>query len=146
MKTPKETVIHLFVATDQRNWDDVREAFHNKVLLDYSSMTGNAAMVMTPDQIIAAWRGILPGFEATHHQVGNFLIQEEGPKSHILCYGTATHYLGDESGNVWTVVGSYDFELNKGPQGVWTISAMKFNVTYQDGNTRLPEKAMNRLK
>ncbi|MEM8895814.1 MAG: hypothetical protein AAGC88_14630, partial [Bacteroidota bacterium] len=49
----------------------------------------------------------------------------------------STHYLEDESGNLWTVVGSYDFELTSN-DGQWTIDAMKFNFKYQDGNTSLP--------
>ena len=71
--------------------------------------------------------------------------QVTGDKAAVFCYGTATHYLEDESGNLWTVVGSYDFELTSN-DGQWTIDVMKFNFKYQYGNTFLPEKAMNSLK
>jgi len=146
MANPQEAVIGLFVATDQRDWEKVTAAFDTKVLLDYSSMSGSPAAELSPDQIVTAWKGILPGFESTHHQIGNFTTTVDGNKASVFCYGTATHYLPDTQGNVWTVVGSYNFELTKNDTNNWKVSTMKFNVKYQDGNTSLPEKAVNNLK
>ncbi|MNC50682.1 hypothetical protein D3C75_999400 [compost metagenome] len=60
------------------------------------------------------------------------------PEATVFCYGTATHYLEHKDGNVWTVVGSYDFDLNE-TDGGWRIVRMKFNFKYQDGNTGLLE-------
>ena len=78
----------------------------------------------------------------------NFLIDGgcDGKKATVFCYGTATHYLSDDAGNVWTVVGTYDFDLEEKDSGAWKISSMKFNFKYQDGNTSLPQKAMAQLK
>lgn len=145
MKNPEQTVTNLFVATDQRDWDQVAKIFHHEVLLDYSSMNGNPAAKLSPEQIVAAWKGILPGFESTHHQVGNFISSIDGDKAEAFCYGTASHYLPDENGNLWLVVGSYNFELVE-VENTWKISTMKFNFKYQDGNTALPEKAINNSK
>ncbi len=146
MNNPNDAVTQLFVATDQREWKTVEEIFDSKVLLDYSSMNGSPAVDLTPDQITGAWKGILPGFESTHHQVGNFITRIDGNEATVFCYGTATHFLSDEAGNVWTVVGSYDFELSIDDADKWRVRTMKFNFKYQDGNTSLPEKAINKLK
>ncbi len=137
-----QTVTDLFIATDQRDWEKVESCFATEVILDYSSMTGNPAGSLRPKQIINAWQGILPGFESTHHQIGNLVISENGKGAHVFCYGTASHYLSDPQGNVWIVVGSYDFDLIEEKTG-WKISTMKFNFKYQDGNTELPSKAIN---
>jgi len=145
MKTPEQTVIGLFIATDQQNWQEVTKAFANEVLLDYSSMNGSPTTTLTPKQIITAWKGILPGFEHTHHQLGNFTSKVDGTNAQVSCYGTASHYMSDEGGSVWLVVGTYDFELEK-IEGSWKVGAMKFNFKYQDGNTSLPKKAINSLK
>lgn len=134
-------VTELFVATDNRNWEKVVRIFAPKVILDYSSMNGNPPSELTPNQIIEAWKGILPGFESTHHQLGNFITEINGNKASLFCYGTATHYLTDEKGNLWTVVGSYNFDLEK-MNNQWRVTSMKFNFKYQDGNTSLPEKAI----
>lgn len=146
MKNPNDAVTQLFVATDQREWRTVEQIFDAKVWLDYSSMNGSPATELTPGQITGAWKGILPGFESTHHQIGNFITKVNGDEATVYCYGTATHFLTDEGGNVWTVVGSYDFELSKDTLDNWRVRAMKFNFKYQDGNTSLPEKAINKLK
>lgn len=146
MKSPTEVVTSLFIATDQNNWEEVIASFSEEVLLDYSSMTGNPAVKISPSAIVESWKGILPGFESTHHQIGNIIHTIDGNKAKVFCYGTATHYLTDENGNVWTVVGSYDFELKSDKSEGWKISVMKFNFKYQDGNTALPQKAIEKLK
>ncbi len=140
------TVISLFVSTDMRDWESVKASFASNVLLDYSSMTGNQASTMTPEQIIESWKGILPGFSSTHHQLGNFISSQNGKNAKVHCYGTASHFLEDPEGNLWIVVGSYDFDLVKDASGKWVITSMKFNFKYQDGNTGLPQKAMEKLK
>jgi len=145
MNEAQNIVTKLFLATDQKDWEMVEKCFAKEVILDYSSMTGNPAVTIAPEAIIESWKGILPGFEHTHHQLGNFLIDIENEKAKIFCYGTATHYLTDEEGNLWTVVGIYDFDLVKNGEN-WQISKMQFNFKYQTGNTELPQKAMERVK
>lgn len=143
IEQPKDLVLQLFIATDQNNWELVEQCFSEEVLLDYSSM-GNPKANLKPTEITAAWKKILPGFSHTHHQIGNIQESIEKNKAAVYAYGTATHYLEDESGNVWTVVGTYNFELNK-ENGQWKINKMKFNFKYQDGNTKLAQKAMKAL-
>ena len=144
MDNINQTISSLFVATDERNWSELEELFAEKVLLDYSSMTGNPAAKLPAKEIIKSWQGILPGFTFTHHQIGNFNTTAKGKQAQVFCYGTATHYLEADGGNIWTVVGSYDFELEENG-GKWRVTAMKFNFKYQDGNTGLPQKAIESL-
>lgn len=140
-----EKISELFIATDNRDWGTVEEVFADKVELDYSSMNGNPAVTLTPKQITESWKTILPGFTHTHHQIGNFITTVKNNKAEVFCYGIATHYLQDNEGDLWTVVGSYNFELEKIEEH-WRITKMKFNFKYQDGNTSLPVKAMEALK
>lgn len=144
MEMVNETVANLFIATDNRDWAMVEAIFADKVELDYSSMTGNPAVILTPKQITDGWKTILPGFTYTHHQLGNIITKVEQAKAEVFCYGTATHYLADTAGNVWTVVGTYNFELQK-TADVWRISKMKFNFKFQDGNLDLPKRAIVNL-
>ena len=146
MQTPQQTVTDLFIATDQRDWQGVEGTFSESVTLDYSSFTGQPATDLTPEAITTAWKGVLPGFESTHHQVGNFKTEEKGNTAQVFCYGTASHHLTDEGGSVWLVVGSYDFDLVRTGEGLWKITSMKFNFKYQDGNTQLPAKAINKVQ
>ncbi|WP_172826896.1 nuclear transport factor 2 family protein [Flammeovirga sp. SJP92] len=144
MNFAEKAVTQLFIATDQQDWDKIEKIFDDQVVLDYSSMNGNPATTLTPQAITDAWKGILPGFSHTHHQLGNMISTIEGGTAEVFCYGTATHYLEDEGGNVWTVVGTYDFELEL-KEEAWKVTKMKFNFKYQDGNTSLPQKAIEKV-
>ncbi len=144
-RTIQETVTRVFVNTDQQNWNGVEAQFATEVILDYESMTGNPANKLNPTEITSTWKTVLPGFESTHHQIGNFLISANNDSARVFCYGTATHYLEDENGSVWTVVGSYDFDLKKAGDN-WKITSMRFNYKYQEGNGALIEKAIENVK
>ncbi|WP_281612584.1 nuclear transport factor 2 family protein [Flammeovirga sp. SubArs3] len=145
MEIINETVTRLFIATDNKDWNTIESIFSDQVELDYSSMNGNPKTTLTPRQIIDGWKTILPGFTSTHHQIGNFVTTIRNTKADVFCYGTATHFLEDEDGNIWTVVGSYNFELER-VKNEWKITLMQFNFKYQDGNTSLPSKAIESLK
>ncbi len=145
MNQVNQVVTALFVATDKHDWKVVENCFADNVNLDYSSMTGVPATSISSVEIIASWKNILPGFTHTHHQLGNFITTIDGHSAHVFCYGTATHYLEDEDGNVWTVVGGYDFTLKKIDKS-WKIVSMTFNFKYQDGNSTLAAKAIENVK
>ncbi len=146
MENPKDVVHQLFIATDNRDWSSVMDCFAAEVRLDYSSMTGTEAVTLSPTAIVDSWKKILPGFKSTHHQIGNMMSKESLESAEVFCYGTASHYLENGKGNLWIVVGSYDFNLIKDEGNRWKISGMKFNYKYQDGNTELPVLAQNLLK
>lgn len=140
-----ETVNKLFIAVDSRDWDSVENIFDKSVSLDYTSMAGGDPAELTPDQIISSWKETLPGFDSTHHQLGNYIITIEGTDANVFCYGTATHYLENSSeNNLWVVVGSYELSLIF-KNDFWRINKMKFNLKYIDGNNELPEMAQAKL-
>lgn len=141
-----ETINRLFLAVDERDWASLKYLMNDTVFLDYTSLNGGKADDIPLAQILESWKALLPGFDKTHHQLGNFLVEKDSDSCRIFCYGTANHYLKNESGNnLWTVVGSYDFEL-KSNYGSWRIMKMKFNLKYIDGNTDLPRMAQERLQ
>ena len=144
--TPEDVVTTLFISTDQQDWEVVKGQFGEKVFLDYASMSGVPGTTLSPEEIVSSWKGVLPGFAFTHHQIGNVQTHIEQDQAQVLCYGTATHFLPDPEGNIWTVVGSYHFDLARDASGFWKITSMKFNFKYQDGNTKLPAKAIEKLK
>src|SRR3954463_14455382 len=108
-----ETINRLFAWADERKWTALQEVFDENVFLDYSSLSHVQGSFHTPRQIINMWKGMLPGFDATHHQLGNFIVEVKTDAAKAFFYGTAKHYLQNDSGNnVWTVVGSYDLLLS----------------------------------
>jgi hypothetical protein len=141
-----ELANRLFVAVDERDWNEILNLFNDYVLLDYSSMTGGEPVSLTPAQIVNSWKELLPGFDNTHHQLGNYVVKLGAKVTTVSCYGTATHFLkNDSNNNVWTVVGTYDLEFINVNTDL-KVSKMKFNLKYIDGNNDLPVLAQNRLK
>lgn len=144
--TIERVCFDVFIGTDERDWERVKAAFAPQVLLDYSSMSGQPAAIMTPQQIVTSWQGVLPGFDHTHHQLGNVLVTIREADADLFCYGTATHFMADQpNGTVWTVVGTYYFHVINQEEG-WRVDHMKFDFKYQDGNLELPALAAERAK
>lgn len=136
-----ETVQNIFIGADEHQWQLCRAAFADRVALDYTSLAGGEPAQLPADDIVAAWKAFLPGFRSTHHQLGNMVVRQTGSTATVFCYGTATHYLPNDSGNnVWTVVGTYNAALEQ-TNGAWKVTALTFNLKYQDGNTALPALA-----
>jgi hypothetical protein len=136
-----ELVTRLFVSTDEKRWDDVAACFAAKVLFDMSSLSGAKASRTSPKRIVEQWESGLKGMASTHHQIGNMLVNVDGDEAGAFCYGTATHFFPNPTGeNIHTFVGTYDFHLsNEGAR--WVIDAFRFNLKYEDGNLLLSELA-----
>lgn len=141
------TVTAIFNGSDERNWSKVENSFAGEVTLDYTSMAGGTPSKMSPQQITTAWKTILPGFQSTHHQIGNFIVNMDGRAATVHHRGLALHYLPNTSGNnVWVVVGTYDFTLTKDDADNWKVTGMKFNLQEQEGNLDLPKFAQQNVK
>lgn len=141
-----ETVNQLFIGVDERNWEQVSNVFADTVLLDYTCMAGGEPALLASQHIIDSWKGVLPGFDKTHHQLGNYIVEGDSSAIKVFCYDTATHYMANESGkNIWIVVGTYNLELSE-TNGILRITIMKFNLKYMDGNNDLAQMAQERLK
>ena len=137
-----ETLQSIFIGADQHDWNQILNAFTEKVHLDYTSLSGGEAEDLPAATIVNNWKNFLPRFKATHHQLGNFMIKEDGPTAKAFFYGTATHYFPNPSGrHIWTVTGTYDARLEK--QGdMWKVNYLRLNLHYVDGNTDLPNLVM----
>ncbi len=132
----------LFAGADERNWEKVKSTMNTTVLLDYSSMTGNPAITLSPDAITQAWASFLPGFDSTHHQLSDFSVSINDNEATAEYFGKADHFINND---VWTVEGTYQTHLQL-VSGSWLITAQKFNFSQQSGNTELPALATQRMK
>jgi len=135
-------ILAIFNGSDEHSWTKVQRAMAEKVLLDYASLSGSPATTLSSKQIIDTWKGFLPGFDKTHHQLSNLQISQNEHHASVHCNGKADHFIGAE---VWTVEGTYDIELSK-IGGQWLVTQLKFNLSKQSGNTNLPADAAARVK
>src|ERR1700751_2381833 len=105
-----QTVTDIFNGADERNWEKVRHAMAEEGLMDYSSMNGSQPAITKADDIIKTWKGFLPGFDRTHHQLSDFQGERQGNTANLRFFGKADHFIGNDS---WTVEGTYDIEAVK---------------------------------
>ncbi len=136
------TVKNLFSGADERDWEKVKNTFADQVLLDYSALSGSPSSLLTPEDIITAWKGLLPGFDMTHHQPAGFTIKQNGDEATVHYFAKADHFLGEDN---WTVEANYDTGLIKTADG-WRINSHKISNVKQSGNADLPAKAMEVVK
>ena len=144
-----ETIVSLFAATDERDWDAVRGAFTDEVTIDYSAL-GGIKGEKTPQEIVSTWQSVLPGFERTLHNPHNMTVwavqqtTEAQPKSRATATfdAIATHFLPSNTGQPreWTVFAGYDAELVE-QGGEWKINRLRLNLYDQQGDKNLPIEA-----
>ena len=137
----EDTVIRMFVATDERNWPLVQSCFTDPFTLDMSSVSGAAPALSSVREVTRMWAEGFRALDHVHHQVGNFQTRLEGTRAAVRCYGIAFHYRGaiQTAPKSRTFVGTYEFGLVL-EAAEWRIEALKFNLKFIDGNREL-EKA-----
>ncbi len=134
-----DVVTQLFVGTDRRDWESVKNCFERHVLFDMTSLTGGKPTTLTPQQIVDGWDAGFEQIKHVHHQAGNYIITVNGTSAHAFCYAMAFHYRETKSGrNTRTFVGSYDFDLRRHGEE-WKIGSFKFNLKFIDGNAQLEQ-------
>ena len=55
-----DTIKNMFGGADERDWEKVKETLAEHVLLDYSALSGSPASMLTPDDIVTAWKVCCP--------------------------------------------------------------------------------------
>ncbi|TKG97014.1 nuclear transport factor 2 family protein [Puteibacter caeruleilacunae] len=132
----EDVVTKMFVFNDEHNWEGLASVFAPEVKMLHLLEGNETEHVMTPQQIVAAWRPIMEKFQSVHHQIGNMLTTIDNDNATVTCYGTSTHHKEDPRGNIWNVVGTYVFKL-KQLNGEWKIVDEVFKCKYQSGNLDL---------
>jgi len=142
----EQVIKNLFRFTDERQWDKVESVFAPEVLIDYTSMAGGAPSRLSPQQIIESWKGLLPGFDYTHHAISQFEIEQDGETAKVQHFGNAVHFLAGQSGGArWVVIGNYEHHLSL-LNGQWRVDHMTFNLEEVSGNMDLPRFAQERVQ
>jgi SnoaL-like domain len=130
------------LAIDLAAYDLAEKAFAPKVTIDYTSLWGGQPNTMTPSEVIAAWRNIVPGFDATWHELSNVKASVIGSKATATAFVDGRHWLG---GQLWRPIGNYNWDLEE-INGKWKVTRMQFSLTQEIGNRVVATKAMELAK
>lgn len=129
---------------DQRDWDRVKDQFSpSGAILDYRSMEGigSEPAPQPREDIIAAWRTVLPGYDLTRHVMSNHQVTLNGDSAIVLSTIHATHVLNGEQ---WIFLGDYEHALEHTADG-WKITRMTANMRGEIGNNDLSRLATEKV-
>src|SRR6478672_1844884 len=108
----EDTVVRMFVATDERDWPTLESCFTDPFTLDMTSMAGGKPATVTPRQVATTWAQAFEPLDHVHHQVGNFRTSVTSSQAIVRCYGVAFHHRAKASGlKTRLFVGTYELAL-----------------------------------
>lgn len=130
------------LAVDLAAYDLAEKAFAPQVVVDYTSLWGGKPSTMTPAELMTAWRGIVPGFDATWHEISDVKARVFGDKAEASAFVDGRHWIGDK---LWRPVGTYQWLLAK-QGGTWKVTHMTFSMTQEIGDRAVATEATERAK
>jgi len=133
---------HLYA--DEGRWDELAALFTDPVEVDYADLTGEPGGPVAPAALVAGWRAVLGGFDATQHLLAREVVDVAGDAATCTADVQATHRLATAAGgSLWTLGARYAYRLRREPAG-WRIAAVRLTVLWGDGNQQLPALAAAR--
>lgn len=136
-----EVVTGVGLYADLRDWARVERFLAPKVTTDYVSLSGGTVATADRSALVAQWRAVLPGFDATQHQITNLAVQGAGDDAEVTSHVRATHWIGEQ---FWTVGGIYSHRLARSQDG-WRVTFMGIKRLYEEGDRKLLELATSRV-
>ncbi len=130
------------LAVDLARYDLAEAAFAPEIVIDYTSLWGGEPQTMTPAALMDAWRGIVPGFDATWHELRDIRADVDGDRATAGAFVDGRHWL---DGRLWRPIGHYRWELRK-IGGAWKVTRMTFAMTREIGDRAIAQQAMERAK
>ena len=133
-------VASIPLAVDRAAYDLAEAAFAPEITIDYTSLWGGDPSTMTPADLMTAWRGIVPGFDATWHESGPVSVEIDGTSATATAFVDGRHWIGDD---LWRPVGTYHWDVEQ-IDGEWHVTRMVFDMTQEIGDRALAAQAMER--
>lgn len=135
-------VAAVAVYADNRDFSALERFFAPETVIDYTSLWGGEPQRFSPEALMAAWSGLLPGFDATRHELTAIAVTLSGGTATARADVRATHWIG---GRQWIVAGSYDYRLTRTAEG-WQVARMTFRLEEESGDRGLVEEAAARAR
>lgn len=131
---------------DARDWAALEALFAETVTVDYTSLWGGEPATMKAAELMAGWKGLVPGFTRTQHTIGVAAMEIAGDRATANAPVIGHHFIDDPApagGRSWVVGGRYFWELERKPES-WRIMKLTLGAAWQEGNLDLPKLAGER--
>jgi SnoaL-like domain len=93
-------VAALAFAQDDQDWERLRSLFTPEVHLDLSRVFGEPPVEITAAELAGQARGVIGGFESTHHATSNAAVTVDGDEARCRAHVVAYHHLPAEDGRI----------------------------------------------
>ncbi len=130
------------LAVDLGRYDLAEAAFAPEIVIDYTSLWGGEPQRTTPGALMDAWRGLVPGFDATRHELSDVAARVDGDVAEATALVDGRHWIGDA---LWRPIGVYRWTLKK-LAGRWRVTTMTFATTQEIGDRGVVAVAAERAK
>ncbi|NEE00077.1 nuclear transport factor 2 family protein [Phytoactinopolyspora halotolerans] len=141
-----DVVVGMLRSVDDLDWAAVRSALAAKVSVDYTSLWGGEPVEMDGDELVASWRRLVPGFDATQHMIGPVTVTgDDGRTATCITDVRAYHRVVDDGdAATWMVAGRYVLTMERVADR-WRIRGITLRTTYEDGSRTLADTATQRV-
>ena len=136
------TVSSIPLAVDLARYDLAEAAFAPSIVIDYTSLWGGEPQTMTPAALMDAWRALVPGFDATRHELRDVTATVTGDRATATASVDARHWI---DGKLWRPIGRYNWTLER-RQGAWKVKTMMLVMSAEIGDRGLVAIATERAK
>lgn len=133
-------VAAMTALVDLQDWERLERCFSERLTIDYSSLWGGEAEEMSRDALFQQWKALIPGFDATRHELGPISVDVDGDRAEAEALVSGTHLLG---GSAWIVEGRYRCCLAREGEA-WRITALTYVNESETGDRALTERAKGR--
>ncbi|WP_085066884.1 nuclear transport factor 2 family protein [Catenuloplanes japonicus] len=117
---------------DRKQFDDLpTQVFTDPVTVDFSSVAGIPPMTVPLASYVESLRPAFAPFAATHHAITGHVVEIDGDRASVHAHVRAEHWLPSGEPNRWLVVGFYDNEAVRTPDG-WRLSSVRLTASYQE--------------
>ena len=130
------------LAVDIGRYELAEAAFAPEIVIDYTSLWGGEPQRTTPAALMDAWRGLVPGFDATRHELRDVEARVDGETATATALVDGRHWIGDA---LWRPIGVYRWTLRRIEDG-WRVTAMTFVMTQEIGDRGLVAVAAERAR
>ncbi len=135
-------VASIPLAVDLGRYDLAETAFAPEIVIDYSSLWGGEPQRTTAAALMDAWRALVPGFDATRHELRDVEARINGDAAEATARVDARHWIG---ASLWRPIGLYRWMLER-HGGRWKVTTMTFVLTEEVGDRSLVAAARERAK